>query len=201
MGWFVRESDGIRVVTHAGVAPNFHADLVLVPKGTWGIVLLMNGENSLQPARIAGIAHGVTSRLVGTEVSPGVSPNDLKPMLLRLVLLVSACQVGGLIWSLTLLRRWHAHPECRPRGWLQIGLHIVPPLVLNLGWGLVCLVGLPQFFVWPLWYLRLFVPDLGYALVLSGSVALAWGVLRPVLMGLALRQRRAPVAAGVSATN
>jgi len=189
LGWFVREAQGVQTVAHSGVAPNFHADVVLVPAGKWGVVLLTNGENSLQPARIAGIAHGVTSRLVGTEVPSFGPTNDLKPMLLRLGLLVGACQVGGLIWSLTLLRRWRAHPERRPQGWRRRGVHIVLPLVLNVLWALICLVGLPRFFVWPLWYLRLFVPDLGYVLVLSGAVALAWSILRSVLMVLALRKR------------
>ena len=41
------------------------------------------------------------------------------------------------------------------------------------------------------------VPDFGYTLVLSGAVALTWGVLRTVLMILALRNRSTPGDVGV----
>ncbi len=200
MGWFVRETNGVRMVTHAGVAPNFYADLVLVPEGKWGVVLLMNGMNNLQPARISGIANGVTGLLVSKELPAFVTRNDFKPTLLKVVLLVGAFQVLGIFWSATLLRRWNAQLERRPRGWLRIALHVVPPLVLNLVWALICLAGLPRFFFWPLSYLMFEIPDLGYALVLSGAVALAWGVLRPVLVVLVLRKRRARITTGMPAT-
>jgi CubicO group peptidase (beta-lactamase class C family) len=200
MGWFVRETEGVRMVTHSGVAPNFHAELVLVPEGKWGIVLLMNGENNLQPARISGMASGVTGLLVGKELPAFVTPNDLKPTLLKFVLLVGGIQMLGMIWSVAVLRRWRSHPERRPQGWLRVGLHLVPPIVLNLLWGLVCLVGLPRAFFWPLSYLVFEVPDLGYALVLSGAVALSWGVLRPVLLFWFLHTPGVPTATGAPAT-
>ncbi len=183
MGWVVRETDGVRTVAHSGVAPNFHADLVLVPEGEWGIVLLMNGENGLHPERIDAIASGVTSLLVGKEPPP-VAHNSSSPnlTLLRYTVVVDAILLIGMIWSVVTLRRWHARPERRPRGWFKVGWHVVVPLVVYLVWALVCLIGLPLLLRWPLEGLLFMAPDFGYTLVLSGVGALAWGVLRTVLV-------------------
>jgi hypothetical protein len=85
------------------------------------------------------------------------------------------------------------------RGWLRVGGRVVVPLVPYLLWALVCLVGLPQYFRWSLEGLLLDVPDFGYTLVLSGAIALIWGVLRTVLMILVLRKRGSPKETGTPA--
>jgi CubicO group peptidase (beta-lactamase class C family) len=200
LGWFVREANGVRTVAHSGVAPNFRAELVLAPEAGWGVVVLANGENSMEPRGIGGIASGATGLLLGAEVPPLSGQSDLMPTILRVVLVAVALQALGLIRTGILLRRWRAHPEGRPRGRLGVGLQVVPSLLLNLAWGLACMVALPGLFMLPLAYLRFEVPDLGYTLTLSGALALAWGLLRPVLVLLALRGGRASAAAGVPVT-
>jgi hypothetical protein len=199
MGWFVSPINGIPTVSHGGDTANFHADLVLVPEGKWGIVLLMNGNNGLRPARIAAIHAGVTSLLVGKEPPPFVAPNDARPAFLMYLLIALALQVGGLIWSMVLLRRWRLHPARRPQGWFRVALRVVPPLVLNLLWAGVCLVVMPPFLGAPLGALVVLVPDAGYALLLSTAIALGWGLLRPVLVFWVLRTDRRPVTAGLPA--
>jgi CubicO group peptidase (beta-lactamase class C family) len=185
MGWFVRESEGVRTVAHAGVAPNFHADLVLVPEAGWGIVLLTNGENALQPARIHELASGVAGLLLGRRPWTG-SENDVFPTILTYLLAALVVQVAGMAWSIRLLRRWRAQPAGRPRGVAGVGLHVVLPLALNALWALVCLVAVPGFLRWPLRALRMMVPDLGTMLALSGGVALVWGLLRTAVVLRAL---------------
>jgi CubicO group peptidase (beta-lactamase class C family) len=189
MGWFVREyASGLRTVEHAGDAPNFHADVVMVPGEQLGVVLLANGRNGLQPARISTIAIGVTNLLVGRE-PPSSAQIDSTLTILKGVLVGDAVMTIGIIWSFVALRRWRAHPERRPQGWFRVGIRVVPAFVLNLLWGAICLIGLPLLLRWPLAGMLLEVPDLGYALVLSGAVAIGWGILKPVQMFLALRGR------------
>jgi CubicO group peptidase (beta-lactamase class C family) len=193
LGWFVKETDGVQIVEHSGVAPNFHADLVLVPEGEWGIVLLMNGQNSLRPERINAIASGVTALLVGKEPPPVAQNfNSRYLALLRYVLAVDAILLIGALWSVLTLRRWRAQPERRPRGLLRVAWHVVMPLVPYLLWALVSLVVVPLFVRSPLQGLVFEMPDFGYTLILSGAFALGWGILRTVLVILALRKRGAP---------
>jgi hypothetical protein len=66
---------------------------------------------------------------------------------------------------------------------LQIGL----PLVLNLAWGLLALVGIARFLGAPLSIMQYLVPSFGYTLLVSGVVALGWAIVRTILMYFALR--------------
>jgi hypothetical protein len=60
--------------------------------------------------------------------------------------------------------------------------------VLNLLWAVILFVVLPRFVGVPLWVVASPRSDLGLVVLLSGGVALIWGVvLRPVLALLALR--------------
>ena len=67
---------------------------------------------------------------------------------------------------------------------LLVGL----PLVANVGWGLALLLVFPKL-AYPLQPTMLIVPDLGYLVVIGGLAALTWGVLRTLLLYLALRRR------------
>jgi hypothetical protein len=93
------------------------------------------------------------------------------------------------------VRRWRTQPERRPTGVLRVALRVVVPIVPNLLWAVICLVLLPYFSQTPL--STMVVTDIGLVQVLSGAVALVWGVvLRPVLVLLALRTTGAPGDAG-----
>jgi hypothetical protein len=61
-------------------------------------------------------------------------------------------------------------------------------LVANLAWALLVLVLVPKQLGVPLLTLAQGLPDLAYALLVSGLVALGWGVLRTVWAYFALRQ-------------
>ena len=72
-----------------------------------------------------------------------------------------------------------------------MALRVGVPLVLNVGWGLFMLIGFPKL-LYPLSLTLLLVPDLGYLVVVSGGVALSWGILRTVLANIAMRKRGTP---------
>ena len=197
MGCYAGRINGIPTVSHSGDTASFHADMVLVPESKWGIVLLMNGNNNLDPARISEIATGVTSLVMGKQPPAFVGRGNARPTMLMYVLIVLAVQVLGITRSAVLLRRWHREPERHPRGRLRIALRIVPPLVLNLLWALVCLVAMRPLLGTPLRALPVHVPDLGYTLLLSVGIALRRGRLRPVVVVLVLRKGRTPVLTGM----
>jgi hypothetical protein len=66
---------------------------------------------------------------------------------------------------------------------------VVLPFALNLAHGFVFLVGLPAMFGATLGYLCLYVPDFGYTLIVSGTVALIWVIVRTLLVWRLLRDR------------
>jgi CubicO group peptidase (beta-lactamase class C family) len=201
MGWVVERTNGVSLLWHSGATPGVHADILLAPQDRWGVVVLMNGNNVLSPARIDGIGRGVLGRLVGRQLAtpPVTNPNQT---LFFVMLGVVVLQVLGIARSVVLLRRWRARSARRPRGLIRVTARVVLPLLVGLAWALVCLVGLPLLvgLAWALLLhttpdrgslslLLLTTPDLGWLLVASGTVSLVWGVTRAVLAISTLRRR------------
>jgi hypothetical protein len=92
-------------------------------------------------------------------------------------------QVGGVIWSARKLQSGRLRGER-----VRVGRQIVLPLVLNLAWALITLVLLPKMiFGLPLMILATGLPDLGSTLLVSGLIALSWGILRTALAIFILR--------------
>jgi CubicO group peptidase (beta-lactamase class C family) len=190
MGWFTGERDGVTTVEHSGDGVNFHANVVLVPDHGLGIVLLENAENVLKANQIDAISRGVTSLLLGDQPA-AMESGGLYLMVYRVVLLMAAIQVFGMVRSIVQIRRWRAQPEDRPRGRRELVWHIGVPLVLNLAHGFVFLYGLTAIFETSLAYLCLYVPDLGYTLIVSGTLALAWAIVRTALVWQLVREQPA----------
>lgn len=185
MGWFIRQADDLITISHAGTNSNFHANLVMVPDSQWGIVILMNGENGLQPERISRMALDVTTLLIG-RAPWEIGPSDFYRTMFSYVLIGILIQTLGMGRSFALLRRWRDRPEQRPRDRLRIALRILPSLVVNVAW-VILLTAVSKLAGGSLTTLRIFVPDLAFLIILSGGTALVWAVLRPILMLRLLR--------------
>jgi CubicO group peptidase (beta-lactamase class C family) len=192
MGWIAEETNGVATVWHNGAGEGFQSHMILVPEGRWGIVVLVNGIDLLNFEHIDGIAGGVMSLLVGRP-RPLV-PFEVFGAIFLGLLVVGVLQVIGLVRSVVLLRRWRAEPARRPRSVVGVVGRVGLPLLLNLAW-----VGLLlRFFVEGLTVehvLLLMLSDLGWMGLVSGVVALGWGILRAVLAFLVLRKGSAPKAA------
>ena len=108
MGWDVRETNGIHVLSHDGSMFNAHANVVLVPDGKWGIVLLENAENSpdefFGARRMSGIADGVTSLVKGKQPEAAGSNIALR-VVYGIVLAILALQIAAIVRSVRKLRR------------------------------------------------------------------------------------------------
>ncbi len=111
-----------------------------------------------------------------------------------------ALQAVGIVRSVVLLQRWRTHPRRRPHGTARIGARIAVPALLNLLWGLTCLVILPAALGQSLWAAVIEQPsDIGLAVAASGVLAVLWGALaRPALAVITLRT--AVAAASLPAT-
>jgi CubicO group peptidase (beta-lactamase class C family) len=194
MGWDVRETNGIPVLSHDGSMFNSHANVVLIPGGKWGIVLLENAENSpdefFGARRMSGIADGVTSLLKGKQPEAAGSNGALR-VVYGIILAILGLQIAAIARSARRLRRWRRMPQGRPDGLVRVALSLALPLVLSLLWAFVVLVALPNKVQAPLSALLMGLPDLGYLLVGSVAVGLAWSITRVVWTSVVLRSAAA----------
>jgi len=185
MGWDVGPVNGIPAVSHQGETFNFHANIVLIPGSERGVVVLMNAENSPDlfiRGRMKTVADGVASLLQGQ--APPSPPSSIGIFLFYAALLgMIVLQVGGMIRSAVALRRRRV-----PTGWFGPKLRTGVALALNLAWALLVLVLLPKQFGVPLLTLTQGLPDLAYTLLVSGVIALGWGVIRTVWAYFAFRK-------------
>jgi CubicO group peptidase (beta-lactamase class C family) len=188
MGMEVRTTNGIRTIAHDGSSFNAHANLVLIPEGKWGIILMENAENSpdefFGSRRMSGIADGVTSMVKGKQpASTGTSATVW--IVFGIVFAIIALQFAGITRS---VRRFRRRP---PKGFPRTALAIGVPLALSLLWAFIVLIGIPQKVGAPLSALLMGMPDLGYLLLISVVVGLTWALAKTVWAALTLRPRPA----------
>jgi CubicO group peptidase (beta-lactamase class C family) len=183
MGWGVRPINGMPAVIKSSDLPLFAGDVMLLPTVRSGVVLLMNADTLLEPGRNHAIVDGVASLLLNGQAP---APLGGRAWMVYLVLLgIVAIQGAGMVWSLITLRRWQAQPECRPHGRWRLGWHVIRPLMVNLAWALVVLIGIAKL---SLPDLLLGAPDLASVLLVSSVIALVWTVVRSMLAYATLRK-------------
>jgi CubicO group peptidase (beta-lactamase class C family) len=188
MGLEVSKKNGITTIAHDGSSFNAHANLVLIPDGKWGIVLMENAENSpdefFGARRMSGIADGVTNMVKGKQPGSTGSTTTLW-IVFGIVFAFIALQIGGIARS---VRRFRSKP---PKGLLRTGLRVGLPVVLSLAWAFLILIALPQKVGAPLSALLMGMPDLGYLLLGSVVLGLAWAIAKSVWAALSLHARAA----------
>jgi CubicO group peptidase (beta-lactamase class C family) len=185
MDWGVRPFHGVTMISKGGDNADFKTLMFLFPERRLGLVVLMNTNDSfgrmLGDLRQPLVPVGVAEVLLGQPAT--VFPASSTPtLLLGILLLAVTVQAAGMARTALLLRRWHSQPAQRPQGWIAVAVRMGLPLLCNLGWGLFTLVSVPTIFHVPLSFLRYLAPDFGTTLLVSGVVALGWGVVRTVVL-------------------
>jgi CubicO group peptidase (beta-lactamase class C family) len=194
MDWAVEQIGGVNVVDKGGDLADFKTNMVLIPERGLGVVVLINANGG---AGFAGAFGDISIALLPLHIvelilgqSPTVFPvNRIPTIMYGLLLAVVAIQLGGMTLTVARMRRWqsgHGLPQSRRARVMQIWL----PLIVNLAWGLLALVGIPRLLGVPLSIMQYLVPAFGYTLLVSGMVALGWAVVRTVLAFIALRSAK-----------
>ncbi len=186
MGWNVGSVEDLNAVWHSGDTNSFQSFMVLLPDRRWAFAILSNVNNIPAGRRFEEIGWGIAKLLTGS------SPNTahvLDSTWTYLVFFgVVAVQILGMARTLTLLRRWRREPASRPSGLSAAIRRIALPSAMNVAWGLLIFLALPLMFA-PIRVLTSAIPDIGYLLLISGSIALLWSAVRAVwVLGL-LRSR------------
>lgn len=190
MDWGVGAVAGEAAISKGGSVADFKSQIVIFPERRLGMVVLMNANRQFDAAlgdlRLPMLPYNVAEILVGqppTSFAASPVPTLCYALLLTVVLL----QAAGMARTAMLLRRWRDRPVRRPRGWLSIAQRLGLPLLANLLWGLFALVGFPASFRAPFSYGLYIAPDLFSVLLVSGTVALVWAVVRTGLAWMLVR--------------
>ena len=182
MGWYIEEHDLMKIIHHTGMIPDFYTYMALLPGQKKGIVMLINANHFMNELTLTEVGKGLTVLLAGKQPAP-IRFGTI-PWVLRSLLLVPLLQIVGVVATLKALGRWHRNPQQRPNQERIWGLHILPSITINLipiASGLALLISdLRGFFM-------LFMPDISWLALISGSFALVWTFLRT---GLILRTLR-----------
>ena len=184
MGWINQEFNGIRIVSHSGIVPDFGAFMALVPDQKKGLVLLFNANHAMMKMTFDEVGLGAAQRLAGAAPSPRVF--SAAPWAMRSLLLIPILQIMGVIATLRMLQSWRADPALRPARGRVWGKHILLPLIPNLlvASSLIPLLGKMRVFI------KLFAPDYSWIALICGSFAGIWAVLRTGLILWVLRRMR-----------
>jgi CubicO group peptidase (beta-lactamase class C family) len=176
MGWYVMEMNGTPVIAHDGDTPTFHADMILIPAGNWGIALLVNTNTVLLGDKLRNLAAGLAGLLEGKQPTP--APVNIPTMTLFISM---TGFLGFEIFNLARLAvTWRrplkiSAPSGTFRTWLKpCGL----PLSIGLMVACWMLLVIPILFQasWPMMLLH--QPDLSSIILLGGMLALSHGILR-----------------------
>jgi CubicO group peptidase (beta-lactamase class C family) len=194
MDWAVGPVGGETAIYKAGDMPDFKTQIVFFPERRLGLVVLMNTnrllDSSLGDIRLPMLAYNAAELLVGQP--PTSFPAGRIPTLLYTAIMVAVVvQAIGMARTVLLLRRWRDRLAQCPLGRGAVMLRLWLPLFLNLGWSLLTLVGVPALFGGPFSYGLYVAPDLFSMLLVSGTVALVWGVVRSLLLWGLPRARQA----------
>jgi CubicO group peptidase (beta-lactamase class C family) len=186
MGWATGTVGGVKVIWHSGDEPAFHAGMVIVPNGGWGIIVLenVNSGNPLVASQIRVLENGVTRLVAGDQGTPGTGIGTVYLVFDVVVMLVIAVQ----IWSLVRLIRRRSRPELPLRGLshaLRRGRQWVLPLLWEIGLPVAIWIELPIQADASWGVLFLFAPDLSAALLIVAGLFLLTGLVRMAVAALA----------------
>lgn len=125
------------------------------------------------------------SLLAGQQPPATGGPSPTWPALWALVGLI-VLQTVGIARSVVLLRRWKTNPATRPHAKMTVILHVILPISVSFVWALVCLVAVPALVGYPLRLLWLI--DFGQVIIITGPLALTWGIVKAILAYLPLHR-------------
>jgi CubicO group peptidase (beta-lactamase class C family) len=177
LGFVIQEIDGVKTLEIAGSVPAFVSRLILFPDSGWGVALLANANGIAAEGHVQDAAVNVARMVMGRPPVPVTFPL-IFAVVLGVFMALPLLQLAGVLFSIRRFRRWTQVPASRPstpRAWV---IHAVLPALGGVALGMLLLVGLPFIFQSYLRIMRLFQPGLGWAITVSGWLALAWAGVR-----------------------
>jgi len=176
MGWYVMEMNNIPVLVHDGDTPSFHADMIFIPARKWGIVLLVNTNTVLLGDGLRNLAAGIANILMGQK--PSLVEPDMKIYSLYIFFIgflsFEFFKLGHFVFT---MRRQNQRSKFASASRFK---QIVLPLLIGLTVALWMFMCMPLMFKVPWQVMLRNQPDLAWAVLLGGLLALLNGILQSV---------------------
>ena len=188
MGWISQVSGESRIVSHSGIVPDFGAFMALLPEQNKAIILLVNANHAIMKMTLDEVGIEAAERLAG-EI-PTVHQFDAAPWVMRGMLLIPILQIAGVAVTTWQLHRWRRDPiliPSRGRMWRQ---HILLPLIPNMSFVVILLVLAARRI---LLFMKLFMPDDYWIVLIGGGFAGLWSFLRTGLILWTQRKSSTPI--------
>ena len=190
MAWEIGQIEGVPAVFHSGDNANFQAHVLMLPTEKLGVVVLLNAQGLLSMnAAASQIARGVLAVVTGKQPKPYTYPVEGMIMPVGSVLVPVALSLLWIGWMLFrfLRRQKQGLPARRSVRWY--GWVVILPLIVDLGFLWVLLIGIPRLWGTPLSIMEAFFPEL-FTLLIGSVVALGvWDLARTLLT---LRSAKSP---------
>jgi hypothetical protein len=199
MDWGLGPIGGETAIHKGGAVADFKTQMLFFPERRLGLVVLMNAnrqlDSSLGDIRLPMLAYNLAELLIEQPLTM-FSTSPLPTLLYTALTIAVVLQAAGVARTVLILLRWRDRHELQSQTGSAIALRLALPLLCNLGWGLFALAGLPALFGAPLSYCLYVAPDLFSILLVSGMVALVWGIARTLLLWKLIHQRPAVTTSG-----
>jgi len=171
MGWAVGPIDGQLTLRHSGDTSHFHSAMMLQPDTGWGVVFLANASGFVQIRQVDEITRNVVRMLNGVSSPAPVSMPFKMRALYWTVLLMPILLIAGIAYGLQHWLRGDTVPL-----WQVIATAVVYVAIASSF--LFPLAGLIPF---SLASMRVFYPELAYAVLASSALGFGWGLIYPLL--------------------
>ena len=182
LGWMVEGPEGDPFVYHSGMNPGFSAHAGFAPQRGLGYAILTNASQGQLGGDVSGLLRGVHSLVLARDPPAAKTFKTMRTIFAALVGLGLALLIWIAIFAARLLKG-KITPKPR-KGWGRLG-----PALLSLGLAVLAfatLSAIPRSSGAPLDVIRLFNPDIGWALTLVGGLAALWLITRQFVF-IALR--------------
>lgn len=179
LGWGVSSMNGVPVIRAEGDMMNYKSRLLIAPEQRLGIVLLMNMNSANVNSGLFEMHRGVLSLLLGQQQAAPQQRHYVPTFPGMIGISIISALIGiGIVWSLV---RKPVQITNRTGGRMsggRIQKAVAPQLALAVVWPLLLLLGVPNAAGRSLPFMLLYVPDLGYLLLLSAALAAIWLLVR-----------------------
>ena len=182
---------------NAGGYFNYSSDMLFIPEGKWGVVVLANTNSGTLASSTIGpisIANGIAKQfLVPQRYQPAA--NDIKKVyfvldfIILLILLLLAVQIRNFIKKRNIFYKSR----------ISLVKYYVVSVLINFIFPLGIIFGIPRLInnEHPSWAtVALFVPDIGYFCIISSGLFLAMGIIKTIHLLVFAKTSRCEVNSG-----
>jgi len=180
LGWYITDYPDYRLVWHGGRSIGFECAVLFSPDAKFGYVLLTNANSSFGTRNVGNLVWGV-GRLIRDLPLLDKAPSLTERVTLGAVYLVLFFLLFQIVSFVRKVIGAQLEPVGKGKSSFLSYLRLIMPSIFLTGLAYILLIFLPSMNGASMSAVSLFMPDVALLLKVSGTIALAWALIRPVL--------------------